>query len=75
VVASRSRDALEEFPLRDVIDRTWEFLRLRHIKTGILKSSMGSGVDKVLNAIGYDYTKRYILTERWVKGDKRAQRG
>jgi hypothetical protein len=34
VQASRPRDAIEEFLLRDVIDLTWEILRLRRVKAG-----------------------------------------
>jgi hypothetical protein len=36
VGASRPRDAIEEILIRDVIDLTWEVLRLRRVKAGIL---------------------------------------
>jgi hypothetical protein len=31
---------VEEFLLRDVIDLTWEILRLRRLKAGTIKASM-----------------------------------
>ena len=40
VSAAKPRDAIEEFLIRDVIDLTWEILRLRRAKAGILKASM-----------------------------------
>ena len=33
VKAAQPRDAIEEFLLRDVVDLTWEILRLRRVKT------------------------------------------
>jgi len=44
VSASGPGDAIEEFLIRDVVDLTWEILRLRRAKAGILKSSMRDGV-------------------------------
>ena len=40
VGVSRPKDAIEEFLIRDVIDLTWEVLRLRRVKAGILRASM-----------------------------------
>ena len=37
VDAARPRDAIEEFLIRAVIDLSWEILRLRRVKGGILK--------------------------------------
>src|SRR6516225_5193537 len=55
VGASGPRDAIEEFLVRDVVDLTWEILRLRRIKAGMLRASMSAGVGKVLDAVGYTY--------------------
>ena len=54
VRAAQPRDAIEEFLIRDVVDLTWEILRLRLIKTGILKASIGTGVQRVLAGLGHD---------------------
>jgi hypothetical protein len=40
VRAANPRGAIEEFPIRDGIDLTWEILRLHRVKTGIVKASM-----------------------------------
>ena len=45
VSAVKPRDAIEEFLIRDAIDLTWEILRLRRAKAGILKASMNTGVE------------------------------
>ena len=50
VSAAKPRDAIEEFLIRDAIDLTWEILRLRRAKVGILKASMNTGAEEVLTA-------------------------
>ena len=37
VSGAQPRDAIEEFLTRDVIDLTWEVLRLRRLKAGLLR--------------------------------------
>jgi hypothetical protein len=37
------RDAIEEFLVRNVIDLTWEILRLRRVKAGIIAASAYEG--------------------------------
>jgi hypothetical protein len=74
VGTSRPRDAIEEFLIRDVIDLTWEVLRLRRIKAGILRSSMDAGVNGVLEAAGYPYSERDTLSQNWVAGDMSARK-
>jgi hypothetical protein len=73
VGATRPRDALEELLLRDVIDLTWEILRLRRVKVGMLRASMGAGVGAVLGAISYPYPHRETLSEDWAAGDADAR--
>ena len=79
VNAAKPRDAIEEFLIRDTIDLTWEMLRLRRAKAGILKASMNTGVEGVLKALGFDQTmeSRYYaqeLSSRWMVGDKSARK-
>ena len=57
VRAAQPRDAIEEFLVRDVVDLTWEILRLRRIKAGILRASMCSGVRAVLAYVGHKYPR------------------
>ena len=74
VCASGPRDAIEEFLIRDVIDLTWEILRLRRVKTGILRASTGDGVNRVLADVGHPYPGRDTLSESWAAGDERARK-
>jgi hypothetical protein len=71
--ASGPRDAIEEILIRDVIDLTWEVLRLRRIKAGILKASMGAGVHDVLNDVGYSFLDNRPISEKWAAGDESAR--
>ena len=67
VSATKPRDAIEEFLIRDAIDLTWEILRLRRAKAGILKTSMNTGVEEVLKALSQPFansTRRRALTSR-----------
>ena len=54
-----TRDAIEEFLMRDVVDLTWEILRLRRVKAGILRASVGDGVSKVPAGVGHPILKRH----------------
>jgi hypothetical protein len=74
VRASGPRDAIEEFLIRDIIDLTWEILRLRRVKTGILRASAGDGVDRVLAGVGHPYLERDTLSQGWAAGDERARK-
>ena len=74
VGATAPRDALEELLLRDVIDLTWEILRLRRVKTGMLRAAMGAGVGAVLSAISYPYPHRETLSKDWAAGDAGARK-
>ena len=52
VAVARPRDAIEEFLTRDVIDLTWEIFRFAALKAGILKASINTGIERVLDALG-----------------------
>ena len=73
VHASAPRDAIEEFLIRDMIDLTWEILRIRRVKAGILRASVGDGVSKVLAGVGHPYHERDMLSHGWAAGDERAR--
>jgi hypothetical protein len=77
MAVAQPRDAIEDLLTRDVIDLSWEILRLRRIKAGILKASMSDGVREVLDGLGCgrtlgDYTKR--LGQSWAAGDKESRK-
>jgi hypothetical protein len=63
VAGARPRDAIEELLTRDVLDLTWEILRLRRVKARILNASMHEGVESVMRRLGYGDT--VDSAERW----------
>jgi hypothetical protein len=71
VAQAPHRSTIEELLARDVIELTWEILRLRRVKTGVLKASMHEGVERVMDDLGYDET--YESSKAWAAGDKRAK--
>jgi len=77
VAVAQPTDAIEEFLTRDVIDLTWEILRLRRLKAGLLRASVGSGVSKVMASLGYvcaGFGSTRELGESWAAGDKSAKK-
>ncbi|HME86366.1 MAG TPA: hypothetical protein VKG91_17925 [Roseiarcus sp.] len=74
VGVARPRDAIKEFLIRDVIDLTWEVLRLRRAKAGILRASMDGGVYDALGGVGYAFADRSTLSDSWAAGDDRARK-
>ncbi len=47
VAGAQPRDAIEEFLTRDVIDLTWEILRLRRAKAGLWRAAVSKGVEAI----------------------------
>ena len=43
VKEAKPQDSIEELLIRDVIDLTWEVLRMRRLKVGLLRGSMATG--------------------------------
>jgi len=73
IKTARPRDAIEEFLVRDIVDLTWEILRLRRVKAGILRASMGVGVQQVLAGVGVDYRETSELGDSWAAGNASAR--
>ena len=78
VRAAKPRDAIEEFLVRDVVDLTWEILRLRRLKAGLLRASIGDGISEVMDSLGYGEGRpcRYVreLAGSWAAGEKSAKK-
>jgi hypothetical protein len=72
--ASRPKDAIEEILIRDVIDLSWEVLRLRRVKAGILSASMGDGAVQALAEVGYSDLEIDALSKKWLAGDANARK-
>ena len=77
VAVARPRDAIEEFLTRDAIDLTWEILRLRRMKVGLRRASMGSGIESVMRSLGYNpgYSPGSAreIAAGWAAGEKSAK--
>ena len=73
VAVAQPRDAIEELLTRDVIDLSWEILRLRRMKSGLLRASIGVGIERVMRSLGKGYIHAGELAPRWAAGEKRAQ--
>jgi hypothetical protein len=75
VKGAQPRDAVEEFLTRDVVDLTWEILRLRRMKAGLLRAGAGRGVHRILSTIGYsNFSGKERFAEEWAGGkDKTRQ--
>ena len=77
VAVAQPRDAIEELLTRDVIDLSWEILRLRRLKAGLLRASIGGGVGREMGSLGYNDRKGFSYSRevgaRWAAGEKGAQ--
>jgi hypothetical protein len=80
VTVAQPRDAIEEFLTRDVIDLTWDILRWRRMRAGLLRAAAGKGVRKILSTIGYNNSgfdligKADRFTEEWASGKASVRR-
>jgi hypothetical protein len=73
VSVAESRDAIEEILTRDAIDLTWEILRLRRMKVGLLRASMGSAIEGVMRSLGYNPVSASEIAVGWAAGEKSAK--
>jgi hypothetical protein len=78
VAGARPTDAIEEILTRDVIDLSWEVLRLRRAKAGLLRAAAGDGVRRILSTIGHKDSALSVLkgasfAEEWASGKESAR--
>lgn len=73
VAVAQPKDAIEEFLTRDVVDLTWEILRLRRLKGGLLRAAASKGVRRILSTIGYgqglDMRRSDEFATEWASGN------
>ena len=67
----KPKDILEEMWTRDVVELTWDVLRMRRFKAGLLTSVMSVGVDKILNRL-LDWEDADELSKAWSARDPDA---
>ena len=69
VRAAKPRDAIEEFLIRDVIDLTWDILRLRRMKAGFLRASAArASVRYFQRSAIVDFSGQGRFAEEWARG-------
>jgi hypothetical protein len=74
VALAQPRDAIEDLLTRDVIDLSWEVLRLRRLKAGLLRGAIGSGISVVMCRLGYEDGSAEERAANWAAGRKAAQK-
>jgi len=67
----KPKDVLEEMWTRDVVDLTWEILRMRGLKAALLTSVMSEGVEKLLGLL-LDWSEARELSKAWSARDPDA---
>jgi hypothetical protein len=81
ISVAQPRDAIEEFLTRDAIELTWDILRLRRMKAGLLRATVGDGVRRILSRIedvDDDYGERRNAdryAQDWARGIVSVRRG
>src|ERR1700722_20312922 len=65
VAAAQPRDAIEDLLSRDVIDLSWEVLRLRRLKAGLLRAAVSNSIYRVMRRLGYEDLDAWKLTTNW----------
>ena len=60
------RDVVEEIWVRDVVDLTWEVLRLRRLKAKFISGRASDGVEHLLSNLVNDYEEQERLVAGWV---------
>ena len=78
VAVAQPKDPIEEFLTRDVVDLTWEILRSRRLKGGLLRAAVSKGVHRILTTIGHghdpwaprtDLVDHFHFAAKWASGD------
>jgi hypothetical protein len=74
VKAAHPKDAIEDLLTRDVIDLSWEVLRLRRLKAGLLRGATSSSIFQVMCRLGYEDDFAGDLAADSAAGKKAAQK-
>jgi hypothetical protein len=77
LAAAKPRDFIEEILARDAIDLSWEVLRLRRLKVGLLRLACNEGVRNVAGKVGHQPGPvRWLdgdFATKWMSGDSAAR--
>lgn len=69
--AIKPKDFLEEMWMRDVVDLTWETLRMRRLKAALLTSGMSEGLTRLLAPL-WGWSEAESLSKQWAARDRQA---
>ncbi len=64
-------DFVEEIWVRNVVDLVWESMRLRHLKSQLLRAAAHEGLARVLTPL-LDWPSADRLSRKWAVGDEEA---
>jgi hypothetical protein len=67
----KPKDVLEEMWIRDVVDLTWETLRMRRLKAALLTSGMSEGLQQLLAPL-FGWPSAESLSKQWAERDRQA---
>ena len=74
VKAAHPKDAIEDLLTRDVIDLSWEVLRLRRLKAGLLRAAVSNSIYRLMCRLGYKEVDAWKLAANWAAERKAAQK-
>ena len=66
----RPANVVEEILVREVVEHVWETVRVRRHKAGLMNSSAGEGMRRLLTALGYD--DAFEIAKDWFARDPGA---
>jgi hypothetical protein len=78
LAAAKRRDFIEEILARDAIDLSWEILRLRRLKAGLLRVASGAGVRSITAKLGFktspmrsfdDFSAKWMSEDTATRGE------
>jgi hypothetical protein len=72
LAAAKPKDFIEEILARDAIDLSWETLRLRRLKVGLLRMACGDGVRSVAGKLDPQPIPLRLVDDfgaKWMSGD------
>jgi hypothetical protein len=65
------KDFVEEIWVRNVVDLVWESIRLRHLKSQLLRAAAHEGLAQVLTPL-LDWARANQLSRQWALGEEEA---
>ena len=78
LAAAKPRDFIEEILARDAIDLSWEILRYRRLKAGLLRMASSAAVRRVAERFSFEARQQIgwlgASADKWTDGDAAARK-